>query len=282
MIKRTKSERITVYIAFVIFVFYALTLVFPFFWLLLNSFKNNQDFFGNVWGLPKEWIFHNYVDAFGLKIKSFNILQMFLNSAFIVVVGTVISMFVSAMAAYTISKYQFVGRKVIYMISITIMLVPAVGTIPATYQLLQQTGLYNTHIGLFLMYSGGFGFSFILLYGYFQNLSWSYAEAAFIDGCGDFRVFVQIMLPQAFPVLCALGIVQAINLWNDYFTPYMYMPQYPTLAVGLDAIVKQMTQDSNWPLLFSTMLITIVPVLAVFIAFQKTIMDNMTAGGLKG
>ena len=77
MIKRTKSERITVYIAFVIFVFYALTLVFPFFWLLLNSFKNNQDFFGNVWGLPKEWIFHNYVDAFGLKLKSFNILQMF-------------------------------------------------------------------------------------------------------------------------------------------------------------------------------------------------------------
>ena len=59
MIKRTKSEKITVYIAFVIFVFYAITLVFPFFWLLLNSFKENQDFFGNVWGLPKEWIFHN-------------------------------------------------------------------------------------------------------------------------------------------------------------------------------------------------------------------------------
>ena len=132
------------------------------------------------------------------------------------------------------------------------------------------------------MYSGGFGFSFIMLYGYFQNLSWSYAEAAFIDGCSDFRVFLQIMLPQAMPVLCALGIVQAINLWNDYFTPYMYMPQYPTLAVGLDGIVREMTARSNWPLLFATMLITIVPILAVFIAFQRTIMENMTTGGLKG
>lgn len=282
MKRRTRSEKITVYIAFVIFIFYALTLVFPFFWLLLNSFKENSDFFTNIWGLPKKWIFTNYADAFGLKVKSFNLFMMFGNSVFIVIVGTLISMFVSSMAAYTISKYRFFGRRAIYMIAITVMLVPSVGTIPATYQLLQQTGLYNNHLGIFLMYSGGFGFSFIMLYGYFQNLSWSYAEAAFIDGCSDFRVFVQVMMPQAIPVLCALGIVQAINLWNDYFTPYMYMPQYPTLAVGLDGIVKEMTARSNWPLLFSTMLITIVPVLAVFIGFQKTIMDNMTAGGLKG
>ena len=282
MKKRTKSEKITIYIALVIFILYAFTLIFPFFWLLLNSFKTNQDFFTNIWGLPIAWVFTNYVDAFGLQVRNFNLFMMFGNSVFIVIVGTFISMFVSSMAAYTISKYHFFGRRAIYMIAITVMLVPSVGTIPATYQFLQQTGLYNNYLGLFLMYSGGFGFSFIMLYGYFQNLSWSYAEAAFIDGCSDFRVFLQIMLPQAMPVLCALGIVQAINLWNDYFTPYMYMPQYPTLAVGLDGIVRDMTARSNWPLLFATMLITIVPILAVFIAFQRTIMENMTTGGLKG
>ena len=265
MKKRTKSEKITIYIALVIFILYAFTLIFPFFWLLLNSFKTNQDFFTNIWGLPIDWVFTNYVDAFGLQVRNFNLFMMFGNSVFIVIVGTFISMFVSSMAAYTISKYHFFGRRAIYMIAITVMLVPSVGTIPATYQFLQQTGLYNNYLGIFLMYSGGFGFSFIMLYGYFQNLSWSYAEAAFIDGCSDFRVFLQIMLPQAMPVLCALGIVQAINLWNDYFTPYMYMPQYPTLAVGLDGIVREMTARSNWPLLFATMLITIVPILAVFI-----------------
>ena len=282
MIKRTKSEKITVYIAFVIFILYAFTLVFPFLWLLLNSVKTNSDFFQNIWGLPEKWVFQNYAESFGLKVKNFNLFMMFGNSVFIVIVGTILSMFVSSMAAYIISKYRFVGRSAIYMIAITVMLVPSVGTIPAMYKLVQDTGLYNNHLGMFLMYSGGFGFSFILLYGYFQNLSWSYAEAAFMDGCGDFRVFVQIMLPQALPVLCALGIVQAIGLWNDYFTPYMYMPKYPTLAVGLEGIVKEMTAVANWPLMFSTMIITIVPVLAVFIAFQKTIMDNMTTGGLKG
>ena len=140
MKKRTKYEKITIYIALVIFILYAFTLIFPFFWLLLNSFKTNQDFFTNIWGLPIDWVFTNYVDAFGLQVRNFNLFMMFGNSVFIVIVGTFISMFVSSMAAYTISKYHFFGRRAIYMIAITVMLVPSVGTIPATYQFFAANG----------------------------------------------------------------------------------------------------------------------------------------------
>ena len=162
------------------------------------------------------------------------------------------------------------------------MLIPTVGTLTATYQLMVTTGLYNTYIGIIIMSSGGLGINFVLIYGYFQSISWSYAESAMIDGAGDFRVFIQIMLPQIKPALVAVCIISAINYWNDYFTPYMYLRSHPTVAVGLQSIVNMMSAQSDWPRLFAAMIVSIIPVLVLFIVFQKTIMENTVAGGLKG
>lgn len=88
--------------------------------------------------------------------------------------------------------------------------------------------------------------------------------------------------PQIKPALIAVSIISAINYWNDYFTPYMYLRAHPTVAVGLQSIVNMMTAQSDWPKLFAAMIISIIPVMALFIVFQKTIMENTVAGGLKG
>lgn len=254
----------------------------PLIWTFINSFKNNRDFFDDIWGLPKKFLTENYVSAFKLKVGRTNLAGMFLNSFILVVGCTAASIFVSTLCAYVVSKFKFRGRQVIYTVAIATMLIPTVGTLTATYKLMVTTGLYNTYLGIIIMSSGGFGMNFILIYGYFKSISWAYAESAMIDGASDFRVFWQIMLPQIKPALIAVSIISAINYWNDYFTPYMYLRAHPTVAVGLQSIVNMMTAQSDWPKLFAAMIISIIPVMALFIVFQKTIMENTVAGGLKG
>ena len=255
--KKGKAERITLWIVFVLFFFYAISLVLPLIWTFINSFKTNRDFFDDIWGLPKKFLTENYVSAFKLKVGRTNLAGMFLNSFILVVGCTAASIFVSTLCAYVV-------------------------TLTATYKLMVTTGLYNTYLGIIIMSSGGFGMNFILIYGYFKSISWAYAESAMIDGASDFRVFWQIMLPQIKPALIAVSIISAINYWNDYFTPYMYLRAHPTVAVGLQSIVNMMTAQSDWPKLFAAMIISIIPVMALFIVFQKTIMENTVAGGLKG
>ncbi|GHU98060.1 sugar ABC transporter permease [Clostridia bacterium] len=276
------TRKIILWITFAVFALYALSLLFPFVWVLLNAFKTNAEFFDNVWRLPKEWKFSNFADAFKLKVGQTTLPDMLVNSLILVVGGTVLSVFFSVCAAYVVAKYKFKGSGFIYTAAIIIMLVPTVGSLSASYKLMVDLKLYNTYIGVLLQYSGGFGFNFILLYGFLRSISWSYAEAGQIDGCSDFRIFISIMLPQAVPALFAVGIVQAIGLWNDYFTPYMFLRKHPTLAVGMQQLVSTMQYGGTLPVLFALMLISLIPVIAVFSAFQKTIIENTVAGGLKG
>ena len=121
-----------------------------------------------------------------------------------------------------------------------------------------------------------------MLYGAFRSISWSYAEAAYIDGASELRVFLQVMIPMVLPSLIPLAILNFIGFWNDYYTPFLYLKTQPTLAVGLQSFVNQMEYDANWPALFALMLFSMAPIILLFVAFQKQIMSNVTTGGLKG
>jgi len=162
------------------------------------------------------------------------------------------------------------------------MVVPIVGTLPAQFRLMQSLGLVGNPLGLILLSAGPFGISFFLMYGFFKSISWSYAEAAFMDGAGHARVFFTIMFPLAFPAILALSIISFIGGWNDYVGPALYMRNIPTLAVGLRHITVNLRQQMAFPAMFAAMMIALIPVLTLFVIFQKTIMRNTIAGGLKG
>lgn len=282
MKEKTLREKIILWIVFALFAVYAFTLIFPFIWIFYNSFKNNGEFFKNVWALPSVWRGENWLESFELKVNSVSIAGMYGNSLVFVIVNTVISMTTCSMTAYALSKYEFRGKGLFYSTAILIMLIPSVGSIASLYKLYTDVKLYDTYLGIFIMSAGGFGMGFLLLYGYFKNLSWSYAEAAFVDGAGDWTVFLKIMMPMALPALGAVGIISSIGTWNDFFTVYMYAPSKTTVAVGLNSLVELMKSRANYPKLFAAMLLSLVPILALFIAFNKTIMENTVAGGLKG
>ena len=276
-----KEHKAILWTVFAIFLLYAVTLAFPFLWLIVNSFRSKQEFFFEPLSLPKEIIFTNYLKIF----EEFDLASMFANSIILSFGGTFASIFACSMSAYVVSKYEFRGRNAIYILSILLMLIPTTGSIAATYRLMNDTHLAGTHIGMIIMYAGGFGFNFFLLYGFFKSVSWSYGEAASIDGAGDFTIFLRVMLPQAKPALFAVGIITFIGYWNDYFSPYLFLSEYPTLAVGIQNLSDEITIGANasdYPALFAAMIVSSVPIIVTFSIFQKVIIENTVAGGLKG
>lgn len=271
-------------IMFVVFLLYAASLIFPFVWMAINTFKTNSEFFESVWAWPKDiqngW--ENIQTAFSVRIMGSNVWEMTLRSLVLSVLGTVLSLASASCVSYVVAKFRFFGRNALYILAVMVMVVPTIGTTSATYKLIGDLGLFDNPLAIVLLYSGGFGFQFLLLYGAFRSISWSYAEAAYIDGASELRVFLQVMIPMVLPSLIPLAILNFIGFWNDYYTPFLYLKTQPTLAVGLQSFVNQMEYDANWPALFALMLFSMAPIILLFVAFQKQIMSNVTTGGLKG
>lgn len=279
-IHKTKADTIVMWVVFVIFALYAISLLFPFLWCLMNSFKTRRDFFLNINGLPEVWTVENWVNSFSLSADRVSLPMMYFNSIFMTVGATFLSLMSCSATAYIVTKYEFPGRDALYSIAVIIMMIPTMGSMASTYKLYTSIGLVNTYTGYFIFACGGFGSYFLIMYGFYKNLSWTYAEAAQIDGAGHFRIYFTIMIPMALPVFVSIGILAAIGYWNDYFTVYMYMPEKATIAYGIQRIADQ--NKSNLPQVFAAMLFSMIPVLIVFSFFQKTIMNNMTVGGIKG
>lgn len=286
--KRSVSYQTTKWIVFVIFLVYAVTLCIPFIWRLLNSFKTNQDFnSGNVWGFPQQFEGLNFIEILKYKVVTIGgteetIWERFLWSCLTTFVGTIVNVFFSAVAAYVLAKYKFPGRDIIYAVAIFARVVPIVGTLPAQVNRMEFLHLDDSFFGVIFLYSGCFGFNFIRLYSAFKSISWSYAEAAGMDGANRFSIFFKIRLPRAKGPIIACSILQAIALWNDYSTPYLFMPSHYTLAVGIYELQSEFRGDGNYPRMFSTVIIALVPVLILYSCFQKKIIENTNAGGLKG
>lgn len=278
--KKTAYWCITIF-----FAVYSAMLIFPFVWAIVNSLKDGREFFENgPFAFPEKLLFKNYLLAFSeIKVAKTGLFGMFFNSIVYTAGSTAVSVFVCTMTAYIITKFKFFGRNFLSVLAIFLMIIPIVGALPAQYKLISSLGLKNNLFGMMLTYTGGFGFNYFILCGTFRSISWSYAEAAEIDGAGDYTIFFKIMLPQAKPAMLALAIITAIGIWNDYYTPLLYLPKTPTLAYGLYAFESMIIYGgANYPIYFAAILMSLVPVLIIFILFQKPIMENMVAGGLKG
>ena len=285
--KKNTGLKIGMIVAFIVFLLYSLSLLFPFIWLLINSLRSVKN-----WGetvnyldflkLPGKLMFENYSEILMTELQGETILSMFGWSVLLTVLGTIINVFFSACAAYVIAKYEFRGKKLIYTLAIFAMVVPIVGTLPAQVRFMEFLHLEDSLIGVLFLYSGAFGFNFILLNASFESVSWSYAEAAQMDGASHFGIFFKVMIPMCRGPIISCCILQAITLWNDYSTPFLFMNSHKTLAVGLQSIQTELQITGQYPLVFAAMIISIIPVLILFACFQKKIMENTVAGGLKG
>ncbi len=283
--KRDWRGKIIFGFMFLVFALFALSFIYPFVWVFLNSFKTNREFTSNFGGWPSMWTGENYAEAWNYRnsaTRNFSLFQMLGMSLLVAGLGTLATVLTSSACAYVIAKYRFPGRNLIWGVVIFAMIVPIVGALPSQIQLMRAMGLDGTVLGVVFLYSGGFGANFLLLYSFFKNLSWTYVEAAYMDGANDFTIFFRIIVPMAKGPIIAVSVIQLIGLWNDYLTPSIYLSEQPTIAVGLYYLSTNLMDKGLYTVLFASIVLTMLPIIAVFCLFSKTIMENTAVGGLKG
>ena len=163
------------------------------------------------------------------------------------------------------------------------MTIPIVGSMASAFKIYQTIGIYDTPLYVVISSMGGFGGTFLIYYGYFKNISWSYAEATMMDGGGPFTIFFKIMLPQALPLLTTYAVTGAITSWNDYMTFVTYMPSWPNLATGLYQFQAAVgVRSANMPMFFAGAMISMIPTIIIFMTCSSKIMTSLSIGGLKG
>ncbi|MDE6504258.1 MAG: carbohydrate ABC transporter permease [Clostridia bacterium] len=278
----SKDYLVAKIIVFVLFALYVFTLFFALLWAINASLKSQVEFNQDVNSLPKEWLFSNYITAFtAVNANETNMFGMFWNSIWYSCGGALLTVFTSSVTSYVVAKYKFPGRNVIYAIAIITMMIPIVGSFPSQYRVYDTLKIIDSPL-ILITAAAGFGFEFIVLFSFFRTLSWTYAEAGFIDGASHLKVFFRVMLPQALPVIGSLFIVAVVNRWNDYMFPTLFMQSYPTLSSGLYIFQLEMTRGINYPVLFAGLIISVIPVIVLFVCFQNTMMESMSVGGIKG
>ena len=279
---RTKQEKVILTVMCVLFSIYAATLIYPFIWSFYNSLKTTREFNTSQFALPVTMKWENYVEAFSVRVGDATILDALFNSAWMTAGSVTLTLVASSLTSYVVAKYKFKFLSVVYAVAVFIQIIPLVGTMPAQYELLHSTlNIANKPYLWWVVWLGGFGMPFLMLYSAFKNVSWTYAEAAFIDGASNFRVFTRVMLPMIKPVLIAMAVVNAIGAWHDYMTSYMHMTDFPTLALAVYKLSSEAPRIGI-PVYFAIILITTIPAMILFWLSQENIMTNMTTGGLKG
>lgn len=280
-VKKYTPLRIAV---FALFVLYSCTLIFAWGWVLLQSLKDPDIYTVDKLSFPNPVCFKNYIDAFrnlSDPASGTNMFGMIVNSLWYTFGSIFIQMASAVAVAYVVAKFKFFGRGLLYSVALVSMMIPIVGAMPSAYRIYDALGILDSPF-VIIKNLNAFGWNFIVIHGFFKSLSWSYAESGYIEGAGHFRVFFDIMLPQVLAPVMALCIMSFINLWNDYMTPLLYFPSYPTLVTGLYLYEDQMGRLLNYPTLFAGVIICVLPVVAVFIAFQDKLLEINVGGGLKG
>ncbi|MBQ8685195.1 MAG: carbohydrate ABC transporter permease [Clostridia bacterium] len=278
-------------IMLVVLLLYTVSLIVPFIWAFITTFKTKLDFRNNVFGLPKTWAFENYTIALeGLNVPiltgkggNANFVEMLLNSLVYAIGCTLVNVFTLCTMAYCAAKYNFKFNKIIYGIVIVTMIIPIVGSLASEIQIAEALGLRDSFLGVFFMKMSFLGTNFMIFYAMFKTMSWGYAEAAFIDGAGHFRLYFQIMLPLALPTILIVCVLAFISYWNDFGTPMIYLPSHPVAAYGL-YYFQQNTENAvaTVPRKLAGCFILCIPIFIIFMLAKDKMIGNLTVGGLKG
>ncbi|MFG2670788.1 carbohydrate ABC transporter permease [Streptomyces sp. NPDC048445] len=257
----------------------ALFFVLPFVFVFLTSvMSDGQAMSGDLW--PDSWHWSNYSAVFHTP----GFLDWWRNSLMYAVVGTVFTVCSSVPVAYALAKFRFRGRRTAMILVIsTMMLPPQVIIIPMYLVWAQQFHLSGSLWPLIIPMAFGDAYSIFLLRQFLLTIPQEYIESAKVDGCGELRTLLKIVVPMAKPGIAAVALFQFFYCWNDYFGPQIYAAQNPgawTLSYGLESFKS--AHAVNWNMTMAATLLVMAPVIIVFFFAQKAFVEGVTLTGVKG
>lgn len=279
IMKSKKKINISRYIIYTILVVWAITTIFPFVWVIINSFKPSSELLTSSFSLPKEFTLDNYKNAF----DNLNILRAYGMSFFIsgsVTIGVII---LASMMSFALTRYNFKGEWVLDAILIASLMFPVFSTIIPVYQMMIKWELLNTPIAVILpQIASNLSFATIVMMGFMRAIPLEIEESAYIEGANVFTVFTRIIVPISKPAISTVAIFSFLWSYNDLFVQTTMIGRrvnYPVCAL-LNEISSKYGTD--YGLMAASVAIILVPVFIIYLLLQKNIIKGLTAGAVKG
>jgi N-acetylglucosamine transport system permease protein len=266
-------------LAYLILGSWTLFVVYAIGWIVISSFSTTREIFTNDL-LASGFHLEGYISA----LMTHKLGLYFINSVIYVGLASFLIVFVSAPAAYALTRFEFSGRNLIQGMFISGMGVPGLMLIIPLFMLFLRLNLVGTTPGLIIIYVGtSIPFSVFLLTGFFSSLPSELNDAAKIDGCTENQAFWRVMFPIAQPGIITLVIFNFIGLWNDYLWALIFVntDERRTLMLGVEAIMRAMRYTGNWAGMFAGIIILFVPTFVLFVLLSETIISGITAGAVK-
>lgn len=279
-VKSTGGDKAVGIASHVVLALWSLVVILPMLWTLIGSFKTTPEIFASPFGLPAEWNFDNYVSAW----VGNNFGGMFLNTVIVVGTALVLVMVLGAMCAYVLARFSVPGSRVIYYLMLAGLTFPVFLAIVPLFFILQGMGLLNTLPGLIITYVAfALPFTVFFLFSFFKSLPYEIQEAAYVDGASEWRTFFQVMLPMAKPGMAAVAIMNFLGLWNQFLLPISLNTDQNNyvLSQGMASYASSAGYALDFGEMFAAVIITIVPVLIVYIFFQRQLQGSVSQGTSK-
>lgn len=277
--KNTKTMRvIDTIITHVILIIVCFLFLFPCLWLILASFSKSGSIYSFEGFFPSEYSLDTFRNLF-TDTEMYNYPQWFRNTLFIAIMSCLIGSFLTLLTAYTISRFQFKGRKMIMKSTLILGMFPSFMSMIAVYIIMTQFGLINKMWGLILIYSANAPMGYLTQKGFFDTIPASIDEAARIDGATNFQVFLKINLPLSLPIIVYTALTSFTFPWSDFILPKLLLKEKNlyTVAVGLMNL-----GDTEFSRFAAGAVFIAVPIVILYFCLTKFFVNGMAAGAVKG
>ena len=275
MEKKQKAIKVLLY---ALLIALSLFMLVPFYWMVISSLKLNKD----VFSIPMTWWPESmHWENYKVIWNKIPLLTFFKNTAKLTICTTLIQLCTSCFAAYGFTKCKFKGRDLIFLMYVTTIAVPWQVYMVPQFILVSKMGLNDTHLAIICLQAFS-AFGVFMMRQFYQGIPDELCEAARIDGMSEYQIYGKIMLPLAKPALSTLTIFTFVNTWNDFLGPLIYLKteSKKTLQIGLRMFIGQ--NSSEYGLIMAASVLSLIPVLIVFLALQKYFVEGIAATGVKG
>ncbi len=251
----------------------------PFSWVLFSSFKTNSEILSGTLGFPSGFHFSNYMTAFKLA----PLVTFYKNSVFIAAIGTALNLIICSMAAYVVVRCSFKLKGAVMLLFSLGLIIPGAALLQPLYTILNATDLYNTRTGLILVYTAlGMPTTFYVMMSYIKTIPYTLEEAAYIDGSGFFRTFVQIVLPLTRPAFATAGVIQFLLCWNEFQLALTLTGETAKRTLPIALYYFKSAFASDYGAMFAATVVVVIPSIITFILLQKQVISGLAAGSVKG
>ena len=290
---RGKASPITIAL-FVLLAIYTTVLVVPIIWSIFMSFYSQELYlihfnFKNFKGMDFKLTVDNFTYAWknlGITTVTTNIrynIPSLLSNSVIYATGCALAFTICpTIMAYATARFKYAFSKFLYVFVIIVMVLPIVGSMASEITMLRNLGIFDTFPAMFILRFNFLSIYFLILHAQFSSIPLDYSEAARVDGASNFRIMFQIIVPQAFNTIVTVFILAFISYWNDYQIPLLYLPSYPTAAFGIYNFVHNAAPEAAYtPVQLAATIIMVIPIVTVFIIFNKRLRVSVSMGGIK-